>query len=73
MMNDIDYSNLDLEIIKSISEFPGGNFQNIFAGNVAKEAQKIDPKNADKVTHQRMQFLEKHGIIYQRSRQWYLT
>lgn len=72
MTDDIfPYVKLDEKIIKSITQFPGGNFLNIHAGAVAREAQKLDPKNADRVTFVRMRDLEKKGLIYQNKRQWY--
>ena len=71
MKDYLDYTKLDAEILKSITAFPGGNFSNIFAGAVAREAQKFVDKDSDKVAFQRMKELEKQGLIYQKSRQWY--
>ncbi len=70
-MDDINYDKLDSLILNSITKFPGGSFLNIYAGNIAEEAQKIDSKYPDKIAFQRIKELEKNEKIYQKSRQWY--
>lgn len=70
-MNIPDFTQLDAEILKSITEFPGGNFTDIYAGRVAIEASKIDPMRADKISFRRIRHLESVGSIYQFKRGWY--
>lgn len=70
-MNDNVYDKLDAEILKSITQFPGGNFQNIYAGKIADLASKLDPRLADRLVYQRMQAMQKKGLIYSYNRGWY--
>lgn len=71
MIDLTDYDALDGQLLKSITRYPGGNFQNIYAGKVVDEACRIDPKHGDKVAFQRLQELQKQGRIYVKNKQWF--